>query len=247
MNVTSRLAGLLIFALLFPSAASPVERDVATGSDAKNESGFMTIFDGKTLEGWAVMPESAAGAWSVENGTIVGVGDKGRSYLTLKDRQLANFELKLNYRFEGKGNSGISIRPQPDETRKRAFKSYHADFGHVGIGKQVLGAWDFHTPGRTEHACCRGDRLVIDRDDKPTVTKIENAVTLNDIRKGDWNDVHLIAKGNNFQFYINGKLSSEFTEHIHKDRRLDKGWIQLQLHDPGMIVHFKNIRLKLLD
>ena len=120
------------------------------------------------------------------------------------------------------------------------------DLGHVGIGKQVLGAWDFHTPGRREHACFRGDRLVIDKDDKPTVTKIEGAVTLADIHKGGWNDVHVVVKGNRFAFSINGKPSSEFIENLPKERRLHKGMIQLQLHDPGMIVHFKDVTIKIL-
>ncbi len=204
------------------------------------------MFDGKSLKGWSVMPVKAAKAWSADDGMIVGEGDKGRSYLVYDKKEIGDFELKLSYRFVGKGNSGVNIRARKDETGKRGFQAYHADFGHLGIGKQVLGAWDFHTPGRREHACFRGDRLVIDENDKPTVTKIEGAVTSSDIRKGDWNDVYVIAKGNNFKFFINGKLSSEFTEHLKKERRLHKGMIQLQLHDPGMVVHFKNLRIKIL-
>ena len=87
---------------------------------------------------------------------------------------------------------------------------------------------------------------MIDADDKPAVTRIKGAVTKDDIKKGDWNTVHVIAKGNNFKFFINGKLASEFTEHLKKEKRLQSGMIQLQLHDPGMIVHFKDIRLKIL-
>ena len=221
---------------------------VPSGVDAaeKDDQGFVSIFDGKTLDGWETMPGKASKAWGVRDGMIVGDGDKGRSYLVFENKHVADCEIKLSYRFPGEGNSGISIRARKDKTGAREFQSYHADFGHLGIGKQVLGAWDFHTPGRKEHACFRGDRLVIDEDDKPTVTPIEGAVTVDDIRKGDWNRVHVIARGNNFKFYINGKLASEFTEHLSKERRLDSGMIQLQLHDPGMIVHFKDIRLKIL-
>jgi len=215
-------------------------------AEQENEPGFVSMFDGQTLKGWSVMPNSAAKAWNVEGGSIVGDGDKGRSYLVYENHNIANFELKLSYRFKDEGNSGISIRARIDKTKKRHFQSYHADFGHVGIGRQVLGAWDFHTPNRVEHECLRGDRLVIDVNDKPTLTKIDGAVTLADIRRGDWNHVHVIAKDNHFQYFINGKLSSEFTEHLDKDRRLTSGMIQLQLHDPGMIVHFKDLRIKIL-
>ena len=99
----------------------------------------------------------------MRNGVILGQGSADRlAYLVWKDEQLKDFELKLSYRLPAKGNTGIEIRSQPDSTGKRPFEGYHADLGHVGIGKQVLGAWDFHTPGRREHACFRGDRLVID-------------------------------------------------------------------------------------
>ncbi len=215
-------------------------------SKKKDEDGFLPIFDGKTLKGWEPSTRKSAGAWTVEDGMIVGNGDKGRGYLIYEKKDISDLELKLSYRFPGEGNSGISVRARKDETRKRDFQSYHADLGHLGIGRQVLGAWDFHTPGRREHACFRGTRLVIDKDDKPTVTNIEGAVTEKDIRRGDWNSVHVIAKGNNFKLYINGKLSSEFTEHLPEKRRLHRGMIQLQLHDPGMIVQFKDVRLKIL-
>jgi hypothetical protein len=221
----------------FSTAAAVAEQEA--------ESGFTKMFDGKSLDGWSVVPAKAAMAWTVKDGMVIGDGDKGRSYLVYENRQIADFELRFSYRFPGDGNSGVSIRARIDETKKRSFQSYHADLGHVGIGKQVLGAWDFHTPGRREHACFRGDRLVIDKHDQPTVTKIEGAVTISDIHKGDWNRVRVIAKGNQFKLHINGKLSSEFTEHLEKERRLDKGMIQLQLHDPGMIVHFKNLRIKI--
>ncbi|KPK41499.1 MAG: hypothetical protein AMJ65_09325 [Phycisphaerae bacterium SG8_4] len=211
-----------------------------------DEDGFVSIFDGKTLKGWRALPPETAPAWTVTDGMIVGDGDKGRGYLTFENGDIADLELKLSYRFPDKGNSGISIRAREDKTGRRHFQAYHADLGHVGIDKQVLGAWDFHTPGRREHACFRGDRLVIDEEDNPVVTKIEGAVTTEDINKGDWNTVHVIAKGNNFKFFINGKLSSEFTEKLPNEKRLHRGMIQLQLHDPGMIVHFKDIRLKIL-
>jgi hypothetical protein len=211
-----------------------------------NAQGFTSIFDGKTLKGWQPMPAESAEAWAVKDGAIVGRAIKGRSYLVYENRELADFELKLSYRFPGKGNSGISVRAQKDKTGRRAFQSYHADLGHVGIGKQVLGAWDFHTPGRREHACFRGDRLVIDKNDQPTVTKIKGAVTKDDIHKGGWNTVRIVAHGNHFQLFINSKPASEFPELIAAEKRLRQGMIQLQLHDPGMIVHFKDIRLRLL-
>lgn len=218
---------------------------VVSNCAADEDHGFVPIFDGKSLDGWEEMPASEKPAWRVKDGVIFGDGDLGRGYLVYENHELADFEIKFSYRFpKQKGNSGMNIRAKADATGKRAFTGYHVDLGHVGIGKQVLGAWDFHTPGRREHACFRGDRLVIDKDDKSSVTKIEGAVTADDINKGDWNHVHVVVKGNSFKFSINGKPASEFIEHLPDDKRLHKGMIQLQLHDPGMTVEFKDLRLK---
>jgi hypothetical protein len=58
--------------------------------------------------------------------------------------------------------------------------------------------------------------------------------------------VHLIVRDNTFEFFINGKPASEFTEDLDPAKRLHRGMIQLQLHDPGMIVHYKDLMLKVL-
>ncbi|MFP6873743.1 MAG: DUF1080 domain-containing protein [Verrucomicrobiales bacterium] len=241
MNPPRAFTIVFSLALILVSAGMLTHRIAA--ADTK---GFVKIFDGKSLKGWEETPKGKTKAWSVKDGIIIGEGNKGRGYLVYENHELADFEIKISYRFPGKGNSGINLRAREDKTGRRKFQAYHADIGHVGIGGQVLGAWDFHTPGRREHACFRGDRLVIDKDDKPTVTKIEGAVKAEDINKGGWNQMHVIMKGNNFKFFINGKLSAEFTEHLPDSKRLHKGMIQLQLHDPGMIVHYKDIWLKQL-
>jgi hypothetical protein len=215
-------------------------------TSSKPGQDFIKIFDGKTLDGWEAMPAKTAFAWTVENGMIVGNGAKARSYIVYQNKEVADLELKFTYRFPGKGNSGVSIRAIVDPTGKRGFQSYHADIGHLGIGAQVLGAWDFHTPGRKEHRCFRGERLVIDENDKPTLTGINGAVTKNDINKNGWNKVHLVVNDNAFKFSINGKPASEFTEHLPQNKRLKRGMIQFQLHDPGMLVHFKDMYLKVL-
>ena len=145
------------------------------------------------------------------------------------------------------GNTGVEVRARVDQTGKRPFEGYHADLGHVGIGAGVLGAWDFHFGKNTrkEFPCQRGTRLVIGEDGKGEHTKIEGATRQEDINKRAWNRCRIIAKGRHFQFYINGKLASEFTDNIG-DGHLESGFIALQLHDKGMIVEFKEIELKKL-
>lgn len=209
-------------------------------------TGFVSLFNGRTLEGWHAVPRECAGDWSVGDGAIVGRGHAHRLvYLVWRDERLTDFELRLRYRLPGKGNTGIEIRAQPDESGKRPFEGYHADLGHVGIGPHILGAWDFHFAKRKEPPCERGTRLAIDENGQLHFSRIPNAVTLDDIHPHQWNEVRVIARGSHFQFFINGKLSSEFTDNA-KTGRLDSGAIGLQIHDKGMVVEFKDIRLQRL-
>lgn len=225
---------------------SPSPADSAVRSPASREDGFVSLFDGKTLDGWHAVPKESAADWSVEDGIIVGRGSANRLvYLVWKDADLADFELQMRYRLPGKGNTGVEIRSQPDLTGKRPFEGYHADLGHVGIGPHILGAWDFHFAKRREPPCPRGTRLLIDENDLPLASPISGALTADDVHRDRWNLVRIVAHGNRFQFFINGKLSSEFTDNA-KRGRLDRGAIGLQIHDKGMQVEFKDIRLKRL-
>ena len=90
-----------------------------SAAELEVEPGFTSMFDGKSLEGWSAMPSDAAKQWSVKDGMIVGQGGEERSYLVYANREIADFELKLSYRFPGKGNSGISTRAREDETGTR--------------------------------------------------------------------------------------------------------------------------------
>lgn len=233
--MAQRPGPLTLAGLLLAACAAP-----ATG-------GLRPIFDGTSLDGWEVLPASSTAAWRVEDGVIVAEGDGARSYLTYEDHELADFELELEYRFRGEGNSGVSLRARPDPTGRRAWVAYHADLGQVGIGDHILGAWDFHTPGRREHGCRRGYALVIDEHDDAVVTPLENPVTRQDLDPGGWNRLRVVARGERFELYLNRKLSSVFTEHLPPERRLESGMLQLQLHDPEMVVHFRNVRLRELD
>jgi len=237
MKRISMYVGLLLIAGL-----------IGVNADHHGGHGFKSIFDGKTLDGWEVLPKKASKAWTVKDGTIRGNGDDGEGYLMYKKKKYSDLEIKLSYRFKDKGNSGIDIRARMDPTKKRLFHSYHADLGDKDNdeGDKVLGAWDLHLSGmgRKEHGLKRGLSCVIDKHDKAHFFKITDGLKMKHIKKNDWNHVHIIAKDNMFKFYINGKLASEFVELLSKKKRLKNGYITLQLHDPGMVVQFKDVRVR---
>ena len=231
------------------SLAAADENNPPTGTVtlASLEQGFVSIFNGRNLDGWRTVPASSAEAWQATGGVIQGEGQEDRLvYLVYSgDENLKNFEMKFRYRMVTDGNSGVEIRARVDKTGKRPFEGYHADLGHVGIGPHVLGAWDFHfgEETREEPPCPRGTRLLIDEEGNMHSSKIENPVKLDDINKHDWNEGHIIAQDNKCEFFINGKLASGFTDKI-KQGHLESGMIGLQLHDKGMVVQFKDIFLK---
>ena len=77
------------------------------------KSDFISIFNGKNLDGW----EGDSTYWRVENGNLVGEVTpetilKRNSFIIYKKEQPENFELKLEYRISALGNSGINYRSE---------------------------------------------------------------------------------------------------------------------------------------
>jgi len=207
------------------------------------EEGFKPVFDGKSLAGWNCRPESEEKNWRVVEGKIVGKGAGRESYLMFEE-ELGDFELKFCYRLLTKGNTGVEVRGKPVKGKASRLHGYHADIGHVGIGDKVLGAWDFHENNRGDYLAKRGQRVTIGEDGKKRWEEIEGAMQVADVKKHEWNEVQIFAKGNRMWFTINGKIASEVIDN-ETAKRLDRGFIGFQLHGGDtMVVEFKDIELK---
>ena len=64
------------------------------------------------------------------------------------------------------------------------------------------------------------------------------------IKKDDWNEIHIMAKGNRMQHFVNGVLMSETIDEDASSRKW-KGLIGLQVHVmESMKVEYRNIFLK---
>lgn len=81
-------------------AATPVLR-------ADDEPGFVSLFDGRTLNGWTLVRGRGAG-YVVEDGRIVCPKEGGGNLFT--EKEYANFILRLEWRLWEGGNNGIGIR-----------------------------------------------------------------------------------------------------------------------------------------
>ena len=203
------------------------------------EDGFKSIFDGKTLKGWDGNPNF----WRVEDGAITGQTTaenptKGNTFLIWKDGELGDFELKLKFRIVG-GNSGIQYRSK--DHGDWVVRGYQADFDSDGTYSGIL-----YEEGGRGILAMRGNQVVINADgSKENVgkTATEEKI-LNAIKKEEWNDYRIIAKGNRLVHEINGNVTVEVTDHEEAKRAM-KGILALQLHaGPPMVVQFKDLHLK---
>lgn len=75
---------------------------------AEDKDGWMSMFDGKTLNGWKASerPEN----WKVEDGAIVGRGE--RSHLFWMVEQCENCEFRADIKLNKGGNSGMYFRAE---------------------------------------------------------------------------------------------------------------------------------------
>ena len=66
------------------------------------------------------------------------------------------------------------------------------------------------------------------------------------IKNEDWNEFHLIVKGNRLQHFVNGALMSDVTDNDTLNRK-STGLLGVQVHvGPPMKVQFRNLRIKKL-
>jgi hypothetical protein len=72
-------------------------------SEDKIEEGFVSIFDGKTLDGW----QGDTSGYEAKDGVLVCTKQGGRLQM---EKQYGNFVLRFDYKLQPGGNNGIDIR-----------------------------------------------------------------------------------------------------------------------------------------
>ena len=223
-----------------PRGADPLVLD--------DHAGFQSIFDGKSLKGWDGDPSF----WRAENGVIVGQSTeqnpiKQNTFLIWRGGEPADFELKVEFRVDAT-NSGVQFRsvqlpPGPD-IGKWVMKGYQAD---IDFANEFTGQI-YEERGRGFLAM-RGQAVYVPDGGRPKV--IGNLQQSPDelkaiIKVNDWNQVHLIARGNTNIQILNGAVTSIVVDDDSKNRALN-GLLGFQLHvGPPMKAEFRNIWLKRL-
>jgi hypothetical protein len=220
---------VLVAACLVVIAASAARGDEA-----------ISLFDGKSLDGWDGNPDF----WSVKDDAITGTTTaekptQGNTFLIWKKGELKDFELSLKFRITG-GNSGIQFRSK--DKGNWVVGGYQADFdsdnGWTG---------SFYEEGGRGILAKRGQKIEITENGEKQeagATTPEKEIVDSVKKDGGWNDYVITAKGNQITFKVNGLTTVELTDN-QASNAAESGILALQLHaGPPMVVQFKDIMLK---
>ncbi len=151
----------------------------ATIDPSRDETGFVRIFDGKTLNGWELHGKKGDG-YGVKHGAIYCAKGGGGNLLTTKTYD--NFILRFDFLLERESNNGIAIR-SPLGGKSLAYE---------GIEIQVLDA-AYSKP--LKPAQYHGSIYDV-------VPALRGALR----SAGQWNSEEIIADGRHIKVTVNGKV-----------------------------------------
>jgi Domain of Unknown Function (DUF1080) len=210
--VAAFLAGAFLF---FTCAATTAQ-----------ESGFTSLFDGKTLSGWT----GGNGGYVVKEGAIVcDPKAKGGGNL-YTEKEYANFELRFEFRLEKGSNNGIGIRA-PKE----------GDAAFAGMEIQVLDD---------------GDEIYKDIQPYQSHGSVYGVIAakrgfLKPV--GEWNSETIRIEGSKIKITLNGEVivdgdikeaskDGTIDKREHPGLKRDKGYICFCGH--GAYAAFRNLQIK---
>jgi len=214
-------------------------------------AGMVQLFNGKDLTGWDGDPR----LWSVKDGAIRGETTaenkaSGNTFLIWKGGSVKDFELRAQFRLSAANNSGIQYRSKqkpfkPTDANKWGVAGYQCEIRNENKLPNVSG-FIYDEGGKRGRLVLVGEKAVWENGKKTVLTdKLCTAEQFAGAMKiDDWNEVVIIARGNNIKQYINGVQTVDFTDK-QEGLALSEGILALQLHAGRPFwVEFKNIRLK---
>jgi hypothetical protein len=222
-----------------------------------NDEGFVSIFDGRSLDGWHVSAQTghsrasqnkSGGRWVVEDGAIVGSQDiPGNGGIVITDKQYGNFEVALEMNNDFVPDSGLFLRSTERGQAYQYMIDYHAGGNLAGIYGEGLPG------GLHQRNFSFLDKVTeIKQDECPFPLPVSPAEWPGFWKHGQWNELRARIEGNppKIVTWINGVRFMELTD---TEKRLgDRGGIALQVHGGGgdltkQFVRYRNVRVKSLD
>jgi hypothetical protein len=227
-----------------------------------DEPGFVSIFDGETLNGWQVSAKTghsrasgntSGGRWEVKDGAITGSQDIPRNGgIILTREQFGDFEVKLEMNNDFGPDSGLFLRSTEDGKAWQAMIDYHPGGNLMGLYGEGLGG----RPHVRNYSFLNEPTAITDRPTghPPTPLPVLPAAWPYFWRHGEWNELRARITGNppHITTWINGVKIMEWQE--TDLRHAATGAIALQIHGggrpenyDGKFVRYRNIQVKRLD
>ena len=187
---------------------------------AEEKDGWVTLFDGKTFDGWKASENKDS--WKIEDGAFVCHGPRSHLFYVGKQGPWKNFEWKADVKTLPGANAGMYFHTKYQEKGWPKFgfeaqvNNTHGDPKKTGSlygVKNVLKAPAKDNEWFTQHVIVNGNKITIKVNDKTLVEYVEPEGT---------------------------KPGNAFT------RKIDQGTFAFQAHDPKSKVYFKNIKAKKL-
>ncbi|MCF6222459.1 MAG: DUF1080 domain-containing protein [Flavobacteriaceae bacterium] len=190
----------------------------------KDDTPWVEIFDGKTLNGWSIKGGDAK--YEVENEAIVGTSTMNtpNTFLT-SDKMYGDFILELEYKVDPLLNSGIQIR-------SNSYPYYRDGIVH---GYQV----EIDPSDRSYSAAIYDEKRrgwLYDLSENPKAREA--------FKQNEWNKYRIEAIGDTIKTWINGVPAAHLV-----DDMTASGFIGLQVHSintkekEGTQVAWKNIKI----
>ncbi|MGC6550806.1 MAG: sulfatase-like hydrolase/transferase [Rubripirellula sp.] len=219
-----------------PSTSPHPDASASVGSRPDSE-GFVSIFNGRSLQGWS----GDSKYWSVKDGAITGTTDgtlKMNRFLTWKFSTVRNFELKVKVKVSAGGNSGIQYRgmSRPD-LGLDVVTGYQCD---VVAKNPNYNGMLYEERGRRILAHT-GEKVVVDPQGRSWITEKLPVMTF---EPEQWCDYHILVKGNHHQHWINGHQTADLIDLDPEGRSLE-GVLAVQVHvGPAMKIQYKDFKIK---
>jgi len=214
---------LLALVALCGLTATLAAAEPNTLTPAESAAGWHLLFDGKSLDGWQA-PEKPE-VFTVVDGQIVVKGPRSHLFYTgqVAGHDFKNFELSVDVRTKPKANSGVY---------------FHTEFQPVGWpakGYEVQVNNSHSDPSRS--AGLWGIKANLE-----TVAKDD-----------EWFTMNIRVEGRRIVTSVNGKVVVDFTEPENwtppanlSGRKIAHGTFAIQGHDPESVIHYRNIKVRLL-
>ncbi len=151
----------------------------AAAFGAAPEQGFVSLFDGKTLNGWTLVAKSGEG-YKAENGLLVCPADGGGNLFT--EKEFANFVFRFEFRLHEASNNGVGIRAP-----------LAGDAAYSGMEIQIL-----------DHDAAKYKGIIKPAQHHGSIYDVVPAKTGFLKPVGEWNSEEITANGRNIKVVLNG-------------------------------------------